>query len=123
MKFILTLSNWVKDWDMMKKLIQITDESKFWGIAMPDHYLWTPGRDHTVETWVALSYIASKTQNIHLGTLVSPLALRPPAILAKMVSTVDFLSNGRTFLGVGAGWSQREFETYSEWNEPAIHLI
>jgi FMNH2-dependent dimethyl sulfone monooxygenase len=43
-------------------------------------------------------------------------------MLAKMVSTVDILSNGRAILGVGAGWSKEEFEGHSEWNEPKIRV-
>ena len=122
MKFILTLSNWVKDWNAVKELSQLADSLNFWGLGMPDHYLWTEGRDHTLESWIALTNLASITKNIHVGTIVSPIALRPPTILAKMVSTVDVLSGGRSFLGVGAGWSQREFETYSEWNEPKVRV-
>ena len=122
MKFILSLSNWVKDWELMQEIALLADEKDFWGINMPDHYLWTPGRDHTLESWIALTYLASKTEKIRVGTIVSPISFRPPPILAKMVSTVDILSHGRTFLGVGAGWGQREFETYSEWNEPAVRV-
>ena len=122
MKFILSLSNWVKDWELMQEIALLADEKDFWGINMPDHYLWTPGRDHTLESWIALTYLASKTEKIRVGTIVSPISFRPPPILAKLVSTVDILSQGRTFLGVGAGWSQREFETYSEWNEPAVRV-
>lgn len=122
MKFILSLSNWVKDWELVKKASQIADTNNFWGIGMPDHYLWTEGRDYTLESWIALTHLASITNSIHVGTIVSPISLRPPTILAKMVSTVDVISNGRAFLGIGAGWSQREFETYSEWNEPKIRV-
>src|SRR5437879_9551139 len=43
-------------------------------------------------------------------------------MLAKIVSTLDLLSNGRTILGVGAGWSQTEFEGYSEWNSNKIRV-
>src|SRR5260370_35431132 len=43
-------------------------------------------------------------------------------MLANIVSTVDVISNGRSFLGVGAGWSRREFEAYSEWNEPGVRV-
>ena len=76
----------------------------------------------TLETWVTLSYLAGKTEQINLGTLVTPIPFRPPSILAKMISTLDILSNGRIVFGVGAGWSQPEFEGYSEWNQPKIRV-
>src|SRR5437016_2753264 len=77
-----------------------------------------PQKDSTVESWVALTYLAAKTQNIKLGTIVTPIPFRPPAMLAKMVTTMDVLSSGRAVLGVGAGWSQTEFEGYSTWDDP-----
>ncbi|MEE9509237.1 MAG: LLM class flavin-dependent oxidoreductase [Candidatus Bathyarchaeia archaeon] len=76
----------------------------------------------TLETWVTLSYLAGKTNQISLGTLVTPIPFRPPGLLAKMLSTLDILSKGRVVLGVGAGWSQPEFEGYSEWDEPKIRV-
>src|SRR5438046_8937054 len=80
------------------------------------------GGDSTFETWTALTYLAAKTEKIRLGTLVTPIPFRPPGMLAKTVSTLDLLSNGRTILGVGAGWSQTEFEGYSEWNSNKIRV-
>jgi len=76
----------------------------------------------TLETWITLSYLAGKTEQIRLGTLVTPIPFRPPSILAKMLSTLDILSKGRVVFGVGAGWSQPEFEGYSEWNQPKIRV-
>jgi alkanesulfonate monooxygenase SsuD/methylene tetrahydromethanopterin reductase-like flavin-dependent oxidoreductase (luciferase family) len=69
----------------------------------------------TLETWTFLTYLAAQTENIHLGTLVTPLPFRHPGILAKRLATLDNLSNGRVILGVGAGWSTVEFDGYSEW--------
>ncbi len=90
---------------------------------MPDHYLRAEGRDDaTLDSWIGLCHLASRTKVIHVGTLVTPIPFRPPAMLAKIVSTVDVISNGRSFLGVGAGWSRREFEAYSEWNEPGVRV-
>lgn len=80
------------------------------------------GGDSTLETWIALTYLAGKTQKLHFGTLVTPIPLRPPGMLAKQISTLDVISKGRTFLGVGAGWSQTEFEGYGVWDPPKIRV-
>jgi probable F420-dependent oxidoreductase len=69
----------------------------------------------TIEAWTLLSYLAGKTKTIKLGTAVTPMPLRKPEILAKMVASVDILSEGRVILGVGAGWDQPEFEAYGKW--------
>ncbi len=90
---------------------------------MPDHYLRAEGRDDaTLDSWFALAHLASITNKIHVGTMVTPIPFRPPALLAKMVATLDVISNGRTFLGIGAGWSKREFEAYGEWNNSAVRV-
>jgi alkanesulfonate monooxygenase SsuD/methylene tetrahydromethanopterin reductase-like flavin-dependent oxidoreductase (luciferase family) len=91
------------------------------GFVLPDHYM-TPQGNDTLEAWVTLAYFAAVTDHIRLGTLVTPIPLRSPQLLAKMVSTVDVLSEGRSFLGVGAGWSKEEFEGYSEWDEPRVRV-
>src|SRR5437879_13217533 len=84
--------------------------------------MWAEGygqqqKDSIVESWIALAYLAAKNQKIKRGTIVTPIPFRPPAMLAKMVSTMDVLSSGRAVLGVGAGWSQTEFEGYSTWDD------
>jgi alkanesulfonate monooxygenase SsuD/methylene tetrahydromethanopterin reductase-like flavin-dependent oxidoreductase (luciferase family) len=91
------------------------------GFVLPDHYMSSQGNE-TLETWVTLAYFAAATTRIMLGTLVTPIPLRPPQLLAKMVSTVDVLSKGRCFLGVGAGWSRGEFEGYSQWDESMVRV-
>jgi alkanesulfonate monooxygenase SsuD/methylene tetrahydromethanopterin reductase-like flavin-dependent oxidoreductase (luciferase family) len=108
----------------MKKVVPEADNLGYWGFVMPDHYMWGSqmGGNSTLDTWIVLTYLAAKTENIRLGTLVTPIPFRPPSVLAKMVSTLDIISNGRTILGVGAGWSQAEFEGYSSWDEPKIRV-
>ena len=69
-----------------------------------------PEGPDTVDAWCMLSYVAARTSKIQIGTCVTPIPFRPPAQLAKIVSTVDILSKGRTILGVGAGWHQPEFD-------------
>jgi len=123
LRFILSgLGNWFSGWSLTDRSVQLADKLGFWGAVIPDHYMWAeaygqPQKDSTVESWIALAYLAAKTQNIKLGTIVTPIPFRPPAMLAKMVSTMDVLSSGRAILGVGAGWSQTEFEGYSTWDD------
>ena len=128
MRFILSgLGNWYNGWSLTDQAVQLADKLGFWGAVIPDHYMWAeaygqPQKDSTPESWIALSYLAAKTQNIKLGTIVTPIPFRPPAMLAKMVSTMDVLSSGRAVLGVGAGWSQTEFEGYSTWDDPKTRV-
>lgn len=69
-------------------------------------------RHATHEAWSLLSYIAARTSTIRIGTCVTPLPLRHPPTLAKVVATVDHLSNGRVILGVGAGYVGTELTMY-----------
>jgi alkanesulfonate monooxygenase SsuD/methylene tetrahydromethanopterin reductase-like flavin-dependent oxidoreductase (luciferase family) len=122
-KFFLTgLGNLYDNMDSIISGVIEADKQGLDGILMPDHYMW--GQEighsmqrpyHTLETWTTLTYLAGKTENIHLGTLITPLPFRHPGTLAKRLSTLDVLSGGRVVLGAGAGWSRVEFEGYSEW--------
>lgn len=130
MKFFLSgLGNWSRDLELIIEAVLEADRVGFDGVVMPDHYMWgemewhkRPNSNSTLETWMTLTYLAAKTELIRLGTLVTPIPFRPPGMLAKMIATLDILSKGRVVSGVGAGWSQVEFEGYSEWNEPKVRV-
>ena len=130
MKFFLSgLGNWASDLPFIVKAVLEADKLGFDGALMPDHYMWgelkwhkRPDSNATLETWIMLTHLAAKTEQINLGTLVTPIPFRPPGMLAKMVATLDVLSKGRVIFGVGSGWSQVEFEGYSEWNEPKVRV-
>jgi alkanesulfonate monooxygenase SsuD/methylene tetrahydromethanopterin reductase-like flavin-dependent oxidoreductase (luciferase family) len=124
LKFILQAGNWFHDWKIIEQAVPEGDGLGFWGFTMPDHYMWGSDRggNSTLETWIALTFIAAKTEKIHLGTVVTPIPFRPPGMLAKEISTLDIISKGRALLGVGAGWSQTEFEGYSKWDEPRVRV-
>jgi F420-dependent oxidoreductase-like protein len=64
------------------------------------------------EGWTALAALASVTGKARLGTLVSGVTYRNPAVLAKMAATLDHISNGRAVLGLGAGWHEEEHRAY-----------
>lgn len=71
------------------------------------------------ESWTTLGYLAASTRTASIGTLVTNVALRPVPLLAKMAATLDVLSGGRTFVGLGAGWFDRELQLYGYGREPA----
>lgn len=81
-----------------------------------DHFM-VPNSNNHIDVWSFLPYLAAKTNTIRLGSAVTPLPLRPPGMLAKMVATTDYLSSGRIIVGLGFGWHRPEFEGYSEWYE------
>ena len=65
-----------------------------------------------MEAWTALSAVGAVTSRVELGTLVSPIGFRNPALLAKMVATLDQISGGRVIVGLGSGWFAQEFSGY-----------
>jgi len=79
-----------------------------------DHFQTVPEPilETTFEAWTIMAALARDTSKVKLGQLVTCNLYRPPAMLAKIVSTVDVLSHGRSILGLGAGWDQREYEAY-----------
>jgi F420-dependent oxidoreductase-like protein len=61
-----------------------------------------------LEGYTTLGYVAGQTQRIKLGTLVTGITYRHPGILIKTVTTLDVLSGGRAYLGIGAAWNEEE---------------
>ena len=79
---------------------------------------WPGGADlprqywHAHDPFVALSMAAAVTTDLKLGTGISLVTERDPILMAKQVASLDFLSNGRVQLGVGAGWNAEEMENH-----------
>jgi F420-dependent oxidoreductase-like protein len=65
-----------------------------------------------LEGWAALTALAQATRRLRLGTLVTGIHYRHPAVLANMAATIDIISGGRLELGIGAGWNQLESGAY-----------
>lgn len=95
----------------------------FAGIAVMDHLIQIPqvGRpwEPIPEPWVTLGLLAGLNTTLRLGTLVSPVTLRPAGVIAKTAATLDALSGGRAFCGLGAGWWDREHAAYGVGFPPA----
>jgi alkanesulfonate monooxygenase SsuD/methylene tetrahydromethanopterin reductase-like flavin-dependent oxidoreductase (luciferase family) len=64
------------------------------------------------EGWTVISMLARITTKIKLGTLVTGIIYRYPSILAKIAATLDVLSKGRLFMGIGAAWNEQESLAY-----------
>jgi alkanesulfonate monooxygenase SsuD/methylene tetrahydromethanopterin reductase-like flavin-dependent oxidoreductase (luciferase family) len=64
------------------------------------------------ESWTLLTALAGATSRVRLGTYVTAVPYRNPALLAKMAETLDEVSGGRVILGLGAGWNEPEFSAY-----------
>jgi len=95
---------------------EVAEREGFDFLCISDHYL-MPFSNSSVDTWTVLAAIAARTERIRIGTCVTPIPFRPPQLLAKTVTTVDRISNGRVNLGVGAGWYRPEFDAYSRWSD------
>jgi F420-dependent oxidoreductase-like protein len=65
-----------------------------------------------LEGWVTLAALAQATKRLRLGTLVTGIHYRHPAVLANMAATLDIVSGGRLELGIGAGWTEEESGAY-----------
>ncbi len=96
------------------KLAEIAEELGFHSVWVTDHFIPFPfiTSDNVLEAWTLLSFLASKTYKIRLGTLVTCNLYRFPTVLAKMASTLDVLSRGRLEFGIGACWYAEEFSRY-----------
>jgi F420-dependent oxidoreductase-like protein len=96
-------------WPRWKRIVAEVEDLGFAGLFRSDHFTNArpPDKD-SLEMIVSLVYLADHTQRIHFGPLVAPFSFRHPALLARQAAALDDLSNGRMYLGLGAGWQDRE---------------
>jgi F420-dependent oxidoreductase-like protein len=100
-------------WPRWQRMANAVEELGFVGLYRSDHYTNANPPDlESLELWVSLTWLASHTQRIEFGPLVSPVSFRQPTMTARMASAVDDLSGGRLTLGMGAGWQVREHQNY-----------
>lgn len=78
-----------------------------------------PTDEITFEAFVGISALAAETARVRLGHLVLCAGYRNPALVAKMISTLDVVSGGRAEIGLGAGWKEDEYHAYG-WSFPPL---
>jgi len=108
-----------RDYPMMKHLdresmmqgVDAVVDAGLDGLWAPDHFILGPHQEE-YEVWTLMAALAERTDDVDLGPLVGAVTYRNPALLAKMVTTLDHLSEGRVMLGLGAGWHREEHERY-----------
>lgn len=101
-------------WSRTVAAARRADELGFDSIWLFDHFHTTPEPRETAtfEAFVAISALAPLTTRVRLGHLVCCAGYRNPALLAKMLTTLDVISGGRVELGLGAGWKAEEWQAY-----------
>ena len=92
---------------------QAADGAGFDSLWVMDHFFqmdtnWGRPEEPMLDGYTALSYLAAITNHVRLGTMVTGVNYRHPGHLLKIVSNLDVLSGGRAYLGIGAGWYERE---------------
>lgn len=101
------------NWQRWQRIARAAEELGFAGLFRSDHFTNASPPDlDSLELWVSLTWLASHTQRIQFGPLVTPASFRHPALTARMAAAVDDLSGGRLVLGLGAGWQEREHHLY-----------
>jgi len=96
----------------LARVATTADQLGFAALSVMDHYFQIrmigPPELPMLEGYTTLAYLASQTRRLKLGTLITGVHYRHPGLLAKIVTTLDVLSGGRAFLGIGAGWNEQE---------------
>lgn len=96
----------------LTRIARLADNSDLDTLWVADHLIQADPHSEPdaemLETTTTLGYLAAQTKRIRLGTMVAAATYRPPAVLIKAMTTLDVLSGGRAWLGIGSGYSEQE---------------
>ncbi len=103
------------NWDDMLEVWRAADDIELFESGwLFDHFypIFSDPTGPCLEGWVTLTALAQATKRLRLGTLVTGIHYRHPAVLANMAATLDIVSGGRLEIGIGAGWNEEESGAY-----------
>lgn len=112
---LIEIADPIEKYEAMTRVAKAAD-----GLAVYDS-IWVYDHFHTVprieqeavfEAWTITAALARDTERVKIGQMVTCIGYRNPALLAKIASTVDVLSHGRLYCGIGAGWYEHEWKAY-----------
>jgi F420-dependent oxidoreductase-like protein len=109
----------VEAYEAMTRVAQEAENLGFNSVWLYDHFhtIPVPSQEVTFECWMSTAALARDTKRVRIGQMVTCNGYRNPALLAKMASTVDAMSQGRLDFGIGAGWYEHEYRAYG-YNYP-----
>jgi alkanesulfonate monooxygenase SsuD/methylene tetrahydromethanopterin reductase-like flavin-dependent oxidoreductase (luciferase family) len=115
------------DWDTVVQKSVLCDNLGYDILYQCDHLFWPPtgttGPCAMMELYTTKAAIAQATKRAQLCETVTAVGIRNPALVARMEAQIDFISHGRTMLGIGAGWADLEFKTYNiPFPKPAVRI-
>jgi F420-dependent oxidoreductase-like protein len=94
--------------DSFGLFVQRAERAGFSSLWVMDHFFRRPIELEMLEGWSALAFAAARTNRIKLGTLVTGVTYRHPGVLVKVATTLDVLSHGRAYFGIGSAWYEQE---------------
>jgi alkanesulfonate monooxygenase SsuD/methylene tetrahydromethanopterin reductase-like flavin-dependent oxidoreductase (luciferase family) len=104
------------DPSLVGELAQLAELAGWDGVFLWDHLQYRSPVTHVTDPWITMAAVAMRTTRVRIGALVTPLARRRPAVVARQLVALDLLSGGRMVLGAGLGLDQsgRELSSFGE---------
>ena len=115
MRFAIKTAPQNTTWNAMLEVWRAADDIEIFESGWTfDHFypIFSDSAGPCLEGWMTLAGLAQATRRLRLGTLVTGIHYRHPAVLANMAATLDVMSGGRLELGIGAGWNEEESGAY-----------
>src|SRR5262245_57243565 len=101
------------NWPRWQRIAKAVEGAGFTGLFRSDHFANADGPHlDALELWTSLTWLATTTNRLAFGPMVSPVSFRDPIMAAWSAASINTLAPGRIRLGLGAGWSEREHREF-----------